>query len=92
MESRTPNTLHHLLAERLLWRGTYLDDNNPLITGGESARCLFFMAGPDVSFTNNAAEQEIRMGKVKIKLFGTFRAQTNAQAWGRISSDMNSVA
>ena len=55
------------------------------------ASVLRFMEHPDVTFTNNAAEQKIRMGKVKIKVSGCFRTQANAQAWCRISSYLKSM-
>jgi len=53
---------------------------------------LRFMADPDVSFTNNSAEQKIRMAKVKIKVSGCFRTQHCAEAWCRISSYLSSMA
>ena len=53
---------------------------------------LRFMADPDVSFTNNAAEQKIRMAKVRIKVSGCFRTRHCAEAWCRISSYPSSMA
>ena len=52
---------------------------------------LRFMSDPDVSFTNNTAEQKIRMAKVKIKVSGCFRTEHNARAWCRISSYLDSM-
>ncbi len=46
---------------------------------------LRFTANPDVSFTNNAGEQKIRMSKVKIKVSGCLRTQLEAKAWCRVS-------
>ena len=51
-----------------------------------------FMSDPDVSFTNNAAEQKIRMSKVKIKVSGCFRTERFAHAWCRISSYLDTMA
>ena len=53
---------------------------------------LRFMGDPDVSFTNNAGEQKIRMAKVKIKVSGCFRTRFYAEAWCRISSYLSSMA
>ena len=53
---------------------------------------LRFMSDPDVSFTNNTAEQKIRMSKVKIKVSGCFRTERYAHAWCRISSYLDSMA
>ena len=52
---------------------------------------LRFMSDPDVSFTNNTAEQKIRMSKVKIKVSGCFRTERGAHAWCRISSYLDSM-
>ena len=57
---------------------------------GESV--LRFMGDPDVSFTNNAGEQKIRMAKVRIKVSGCFRTWSHAEAWCRISSYLGSMA
>ena len=53
---------------------------------------LRFIRDPDVSFTNNACEQEIRMAKVKIKVSGCFRTRFQAEAWCRFSSYLSSMA
>ena len=53
---------------------------------------LRFTGDPDVSFTNNAGEQKIRMAKVKIKVSGCFRTRRHAEAWCRISSYLSSTA
>ena len=53
---------------------------------------LRFTANPDISFTNNAGEQKIRMSKVKIKVSGCFRTQLQAKAWCRVSSYLDPMA
>ena len=53
---------------------------------------LRFMSDRDVSFTNNTAEQKIRMSKVKIKVSGCFRTERYAHACCRISSYLDSMA
>jgi hypothetical protein len=47
---------------------------------------LLFAKDPHVSFTNNRAEQDLRMSKVKQKVSGCFRTEIYAQAYCRISS------
>ena len=53
----------------------------------ESVLC--FVSDPDVSFTNNTAEQKIRMSKVKVS--GCFRTERYAHVWCRISSYLDSM-
>ncbi len=53
---------------------------------------LLFTDDPDVSFTNNAGEQKMRMSKVKIKVSGCFLTQLEASAWCRDSSYLDSMA
>jgi transposase len=47
---------------------------------------LLFAKDPHVSFTNNRAEQDLRMSKVKQKVSSCFRTETYALAYCRISS------
>lgn len=53
---------------------------------------LFFAKNPDVSFTNNRAERDLRMAKVKQKVSGCFRKELYAKAYCRISSYLQTMA
>jgi len=53
---------------------------------------LFFAEDPHVSFTNNRAERDLRMSKVKQKVSGCFRVKVYAQAYCRISSYIQTMA
>jgi hypothetical protein len=53
---------------------------------------LLFARDSAVSFTNNRAEQDLRMSKVKQKVSGCFRKEFYAKAYCRISSYLQTMA
>lgn len=53
---------------------------------------LLFAAKAQVPFTNNRAERDLRMAKVKQKVSGCFRTEQYAEAYCRISSYLQSMA
>lgn len=56
------------------------------------AAVLLFAREPHVAFTNNRAERDLRMAKVKQKVSGCFRTVHYAQAYCRISSYLQTMA
>ncbi len=53
---------------------------------------LLFAKNPNVPFTNNRAERDLRMAKVKQKISGCFRSKRYAEAYCRISSYLQSMS
>lgn len=53
---------------------------------------LLFAKDSHVAFTNNRAEQDLRMAKVKQKVSGCFRSEDYAHAYCRISSYIQTMA
>jgi transposase len=68
---------HHALARRLVAR----DDDY-----------LRYTTDPRVPFDNNAAEREIRMGKLRIKVSGCVRSMAGAEAFCAIRSYLSTAA
>jgi len=56
------------------------------------ASVLLFAKNSEVSFTNNRAERDLRMAKVKQKVSGCFRSELYAKAYCRISSYLQTMA
>lgn len=53
---------------------------------------LLFANNPHVAFTNNRAERDLRMTKVKQKISGCFRTEKYAKAYCRISSYLQTMS
>jgi transposase len=53
---------------------------------------LLFSKNSNVSFTNNRAERDLRMAKVKQKVSGCFRTELYANAYCRISSYLQTMS
>jgi transposase-like protein len=56
------------------------------------ASVLLFAKHPQVPFTNNRSERDLRMAKVKQKVSGCFRNEIYAKAYCRISSYLQTMA
>ena len=59
---------------------------------GHETAVLLFAKKSEVAFTNNRAEQDLRMAKVKQKVSGCFRTEIYAKAYCRISSYLQTMA
>ena len=68
---------HHALARRLLAR---------------EQDYLRFTADPLAPFDNNAAEREVRMGKLRIKVSGCMRSMAGAEMFCAIRSYLSTAA
>lgn len=55
------------------------------------SQVLSFLHNPGVPFTNNQAEQDIRMLKVRLKISGAFRTVKGAKHFARIRSYISTV-
>ena len=53
---------------------------------------LLFARDSDVSFTNNRAERDLGMSRVKQKVSGCFRKEVYGKAYCRISSYLQTMA
>lgn len=59
---------------------------------GHERAVLLFAQDAHVAFTNNRAERDLRMSKVKQKVSGCFRRREYAEAYCRISSYLQTMA
>ena len=53
---------------------------------------LTFARNPQVPFTNNGAEQNVRMAKIRQKVSGTMRTLTGAQNFAKLRSYIQTTA
>jgi len=58
---------------------------------GHKDDALRFLTNPDVPFTNNQAERDLRMMKLKQKISGCFRAETGAQTFATLRTVLSTA-
>ena len=56
-----------------------------------STPCFAFAFNPEVPFTNNLAERDVRPAKLKQKISGSLRTFEGAQVYARVESFVSSV-
>jgi hypothetical protein len=83
--------LHEVLA---VWEAQAIEQllKSPAMNKEHESAVLLFARKSEVSFTNNRAECDLRMSKVKQKVSGCFRTEIYAKAYCRISSYLQTMS